>query len=291
MAKEVFDFNAFKELKLVDYKKQHAKTQIVKKAKAALVLIKYDLGSKKKQSLIIPFKKMDEAVLAYKELKSNKKIHLVKFTSLVKVIQGQKEVTLEIKKGGLAADVIQTELQELFDKVVMLGLNVTGTSDDADAEGAADAEDSAEVVSEASTDTDSEESSLKELNQSFQEAKQMYKQVGKVEANLKAKTMLATWNKIEDLMPQLQQFIASSDKKGQVETAEKINTAAKTIQNALKPSIDKIKAKQGEKSNTSLDSLTGGISGKAAQLLKDYQDEIASIDGLADKLKSISQIS
>ena len=66
MAKKTFDFKAFQELKYVDYKKQHAKTQIVKKAKAALILHKYDLGSKKKQTLIIPFTKMDLAVPAYK---------------------------------------------------------------------------------------------------------------------------------------------------------------------------------------------------------------------------------
>lgn len=292
MAKEEFDFQALQELKFNEYKKQYCKAAVIKKAKGGLVLVKYDLKARKKGCVFIPFNKPEQAKAAFKNLKDNK-IHLLKRTALVSVSHGKTEtggpeVTLNIIKGGLIADDVMLEAEGLFTETIQMALKVTGVSEDS---GENEAENEAETSSEASTDTqDTNESTLKELKEAFQEAKTLYKQVGKVEPNLKAKTMLATWTKLEDLMPQLETFISSSNQKEQVGIATKISEAAKTIQATLKPHIDKIRAKQGEKSNSNLDSLTGGISNKAAQLLKDYQDEIASIEGLADKLKSISQI-
>ena len=295
MAKELFDFKAFQALKYAEYKKQHAKTAVVKKAKAGLVFTKYNLGSKKKIAVFIPFLKWDEADKAYKALKKDKSIHLVKWTSLVKATQGKGEITLEIKKGGLTADVIVEELNELFDKTIKLKLNVTGTSEDA-SEIDTNTELEPETKTEPNNNTDdtleeeTELSTLGDLKSAFQEAKKIYDQVAKVDSSKKPKVILSAWNKIEELMPQLETFISSSDKDKQVEAAKKINEAAKTIQSKLQPHIDKIRAKQGEKSNSNLDTLTSGISNKAAQLLSKYKDQIESIEGLAEKLQNISQI-
>lgn len=292
-----FDFKLLQDTKPAQYLKDTIKTLGKGKSNAAIVMIKFvRTGKPQKVAIIEPMLKVVDAKDACATV-VKEKLHPKKFIACVELaydsekIDGYSNGAITLtpinSKGGLDGGKILKETEKFFKDDLQMKLTVVGFSEDSEENSEEEEED---AVSEASTDTDTDESSIKELRQSFNEAKQMYKQVGKVEANLKAKTMLATWNKVEDLMPQLQEFIASSDKKGQIETAEKISAAAKTIQDALKPSIDKIKAKQGEKSNTSLDSLTGGISGKAAQLLKDYQDEIASIDGLADKLKSISQI-
>lgn len=291
MANDLFDFEHLKGLKLSEYKKEFCKPAMIKAGKAGLVLMKYDIKARKKGAIYLSFKKLNLAKSAFEAIKADKSIHLIKRTALVNASYGKGEdgkslVTLNILKGGLTAEEIQLGAEELFTQTILMGLKVTGISEDAD---------QADQTAGAATDASADDSAIKGLRKDFQNAKQMYKEVGKVDAKLKAKTMLDTWNLLESLMPKLENFISSSDNTAQVETATKITEAAQTIKATLKPLIDKIKAKgkakpSSEKSNSNLDSLTSGISSKAAQLLKDYQDEISAIDGLAEKLKSISQI-
>lgn len=136
MAKEEFDFNALKELKFNDYKKEYCKPARIKKAKGGLVLVKFDLKAKKKGCVFLPFNKLEEAKVAFKALKDDKSIHLVKRTALVGVKNGKgengPEVTLEVLKGGLTADMIKSEADELFNNTIKMALNVTGVSEDDD---------------------------------------------------------------------------------------------------------------------------------------------------------------
>jgi hypothetical protein len=289
MAKEIFDFEKFSSLALKDYKREYAKAKVIKKAKAALIVNKYAFASNKtKHTLIIPFKKMDLAVLAYKAIKADKNIHKATWTSLVKVTHGKDtagkdEVTLEIKKGGLAGELIQTELQELFDKVVMLGLNVVGTSDHAVEEGSSE-----DSNNDGVSDTAIDESTIVELKQEFQAAQKLYKESKSLDKASKVEALKTVSEKFKALMPKLNNFLEYADQKPQLQTAAKIKENILKFQTALSGNS----TPSPEASNSNLDALTGSISTKAAQLLKTktYQDEIASIDGLADKLKSISQI-
>ncbi|CAA6825398.1 MAG: Unknown protein [uncultured Aureispira sp.] len=291
MANDLFDFEHLKGLKLSEYKKEFCKPAMIKAGKAGLVLMKYDIKARKKGAIYLSFKKLNLAKSAFEAIKADKSIHLIKRTALVNASYGKGEdgkslVTLNILKGGLTAEEIQLGAEELFTQTILMGLKVTGISEDAD---------QADQTADAATDASADDSTIKGLRKDFQNAKQMYKEVGKVDAKLKAKTMLDTWNLLENLMPKLENFISSSDNTAQVQTATKITEAAQTIKATLKPLIDKIKAKgkakpSSEKSNSNLDSLASGISSKAAQLLKDYQGEISAIDGLTENLKSISQI-
>jgi len=292
MANDAFDFEHLKGLKLSEYKKEFCKPAMLKAGKAGIVLMKYDIKARKKGAIYLSFKKLNLAKSAFEAIKADKSIHLIKRTALVNASHGKGEdgkslITLDIIKGGLTAEEIQLGAEELFTQTILMGLKVTGISADGD-----EANSETDTASDSATDTVTDNSTIKELRQAFQNAKQMYKEVGKVDAKLKAKTMLDTWNQLEALMPKLENFISSSDKAVQVQTATKITAAAQKIQANLKPLIDKIKAKANPEasSNSNLDTLTKGISDRATELLSTYSSEISKIKDLADKLKTLSQL-
>lgn len=300
--KDGFNFQELNEIKFPAYKKKYFKPMKVKNASAGILLINFKLGGGPKTCIFLPFKKMTVAKVEFERI-GKESIHPQKFISLVAVSYAKEggigEVTLTIspKAKKLSPDDIIAAATPLFEKHLdNTKLNVIGSTVDAN--------------NDTDTDTDTEEDTIKELRKEFQEAKNQSKQISKADPKTRVTLIEDTWNKLEVLMPKLAEFISNSEKEGQKQTATKITEAAKTIQATLKPHIEKIKAsgnkspevsdtKKTEKSNANLDTLTSGISKKAAQLLAKYQQEIADFDqssddlagdSLADKLKSISQI-
>lgn len=127
MAKEDFDFGELKELKYNEYVKTTCKLNKVEKAKGGLVVRKFDLSNKKKADLFIPFLKEKDAILAFKALKKDKTIHLVKNTALVSVFRKKKDITLTILQGGMTGDDVKLGVGSLFTNM-KLNLTVTGES-------------------------------------------------------------------------------------------------------------------------------------------------------------------
>lgn len=154
MAKEEFDFKALKESKFEAYKKTYCKPAALKKAKGGLVFIKFDLTGRKKGCVFLPFPKKDGAKSAYEKVKKDKSIHLLKHTALVeptygKADDGSPQMTLNILKGGLTADLIKAEGDELFNKTFKIQLKVTGASDDSgDVKGNENSDDTKEPTKE-----------------------------------------------------------------------------------------------------------------------------------------------
>lgn len=127
MAKEGFDFDALKGLAYNEYVKTTCKKNKVEKAKGGLVVRKFDLSNKKKANLFIPFLKQKDAILAFKALKKDKTIHLVKNTALVSVFRKKEDITLTILQGGMTADDVKSGVDSLFANINMK-LTVTGES-------------------------------------------------------------------------------------------------------------------------------------------------------------------
>jgi uncharacterized membrane protein YebE (DUF533 family) len=147
--KEEFDLGAIKELKFNQFKKENLKPSIIKKAKAAVIFSRLDLKGAKKSFIPICFNKPADAKKAFEAVKKGK-LHLLKRTALVSVSHGKgadggPEVTLDILKGGLAAETILSEGEELFMNTIKMGLKVTGVAEDVEetAETATDAGDAA----------------------------------------------------------------------------------------------------------------------------------------------------
>lgn len=146
MAKEEFDFNALQELNIPKYLKEYAKPAIVKKAKAAVCFVdlKMNKASKKTSFIIIPCKKMPEAVELFKQVKAEK-LHPLKKVALVNFSYDGKtnKVTVEPKKGGIANELLSTRGEEFFETNYQWGFELVGTEDNKEAS----------VASESAADT------------------------------------------------------------------------------------------------------------------------------------------
>jgi hypothetical protein len=298
MANEIFDFAGLKKLKLKEYKDTYCKPNFLKAGKAGLVLIKFDIKSRKKDAIYLSFKKPKLAKDAYEALKSDKNIHLAKHAALVsakcaKGEDGKLMISINIIKGGLSAEDINTNenIKVLFSDVIKMGLNVTGASDDiaedTNSDGTIDGEDG-----DRNEDGVIDESTIVELRQKFQKAQQLYKQSKSLDKSAKAEAINTVAKMFKELMPNLNNFIERSDQKAQLQTANKIKENIVKFQNALGGS-------DNTESNTptvDLDELTTNISDKATELLKSYQDAITTFDegntgeSLKAKLESISKI-
>ena len=129
-----FDFGAFSALKQVEYIKQHAKPAIVKKAKAGIVFTDFKLAGKKQACVFIPFKKVTDAMQAFKDIKALK-VHLLKKTALVgvehgKTLEGASSLRIEIKKGGLSSELIMEKGADFFLNKLQVQLEIEGNIDD-----------------------------------------------------------------------------------------------------------------------------------------------------------------
>jgi len=135
MAKKDFDFEGFKAKKKNQYLKDHCKAKDVKKSKGGIVMLDYKLAGKKTSCVFIPFKKLNEAQQAFKKIKKDKE-HKIKKTAFVGVTvkkgaDGQNEVTLEVKKGGISPDLLKSKGKDLFEKAVKMKLNILGAKEEA----------------------------------------------------------------------------------------------------------------------------------------------------------------
>lgn len=128
-----FDFNAFSALKQVEYLKQHAKPAIIKKAKAGIIFTDYKLAGKKQACVFIPFKKVTDAMQAFKDIKAFK-VHLLKKTALVgvehgKTTDGTPMISVEIKKGGISTDILMEKGADFFLKKLQVQLDIEVNED------------------------------------------------------------------------------------------------------------------------------------------------------------------
>jgi hypothetical protein len=284
-----FQYSDLKLVKELDYNKKVLKILGKGKITSALMINKFTRNGKAaKMPILIPFMKAPLAKKAYDEI-IKKSLHPKKLVALVDVTYDNVKtgdcsngtITLTYVKGGLNAGAIfSANIVKFFQAKLSMLLVVTGMS-----------EITPETEPETVSSSTENENTIEKLGQAFVEANVLSKQIKTAEDKLALINDLQ--NKLIVLMPKLEEFIFSTEIKKEKNQAKKIKKAAIQLQSNLEEAAAKIKAKNAKKteaSNSNLDALNGGISTKAAQLLKTYQDEIASIDGLADKLKSISQI-
>ena len=178
MATKDFDFKALGEKKLVEYKKEDCKPMMVKKAKAALIMIDFRLKGKKTPCVLIPFKKPADAQKAFKKLKKDK-VHILKKTGLCKISvgvgeDGKDEITVEIKQGGLSPEVLEQKGTDLFGGYLRMTLNVLGAVVEA-------------VGSDSEEHSDQDEDNAVKENIAKQEAKGDEKSTPKMTPERKAK--------------------------------------------------------------------------------------------------------
>lgn len=132
MATKAFDFEAFKALKISDYKSSYCKIADLKKATGALFLIEYSLETASVKCIMIPFKKYSDATKAYKQLKKDKEHSLDKVAlAAIQVDTEGKENKLkaELKAGNLKADKLLKKSKIFTTKLVKMNLEiVTGLS-------------------------------------------------------------------------------------------------------------------------------------------------------------------
>lgn len=148
MAKEEFDFKALQELKIPKYLKEYCKPAIVKKAKAAICFVdlKMNNASKKTSFIVVPFKKMPEAIVLFKRVKAEK-LHPLKKVVLVQFDYDGKanEVKVTPKKGGIANELLATRGQVFFETYFQWGFEVVGGLENA-ADEVATSEDAKEAA-------------------------------------------------------------------------------------------------------------------------------------------------
>lgn len=286
MADKKFDFEELKEMKFLAYTKKYCKPIKIKNAGGGILLRRFKQGGKK-VCIFLPFKKFNVAKVEFERIKKEG-IHEEKHISLVYVsfAKGETgpEVTLTIsaKAKKLSADDIIEAATPLFKNHIKMGLNVVGVSENTDIE----------TTSESSIDTVVRDSTITELREEFQEAQQLYKESKKLDETAKAEARNKVSLMFKVLMPKVKYFLENSDQKSELKTAERIKDNIDKFQNALGGS-----STTPEGPNKKLNVLTGGISRKATQLLKDFQSEIAAFDkenemgeSLLAKLESISKI-
>lgn len=111
--KNGFDFEALKALNLAKYLKAYCKPMQLKKAQSGILLTDYKLKGVKQSCVFIPFKKMKEAELLFKQIKSTKE-HELKKVALVYVNVTKTSIGFQVKKGGLTLEKIQLKATPFF---------------------------------------------------------------------------------------------------------------------------------------------------------------------------------
>ncbi|WCL82536.1 hypothetical protein PPO43_05415 [Saprospira sp. CCB-QB6] len=119
MSENTLSLELLPSLKKAEYEKLFKKLVLWKKAKAVIFLQDYRLAGKKNM-VAIPYKKAPEMILAFKGLKKDS-FHPIKKTaaasfSLEPTADGLL-AKVEIKKGGLGAELIQSKMAEAFAKM------------------------------------------------------------------------------------------------------------------------------------------------------------------------------
>lgn len=272
MGQDAFDFDELKGQKYTEYKKVTCKVNKVKKAKGGLVVRKFDLSNKKKADLFIPFMKAKDAMLAYKALKKDKKIHKVKDTALVSVACVKGEVTLDILQGGMDATAITDGISQLFADMT-LNLTVTGmpsTEEDGDN---SDTEETSETSTapETSTDEDDTKKEDKKTKRAAKRAK-MREGVAKLDSVKDKASKDKIEANIEKYETALAAVIAEAEADGKVDEDEQkeIDELTKAL-NDLKEEVakggDKKTRKLSKKERETIVSNMGKMDQKLQQIL------------------------
>lgn len=233
MAEQNFDFNELKELKIAQYKKTHLKPALFKKCKGAIIFVDYKLAGKKTPCVIVPFKKGAIAAKTFKDVKKNKE-HLLKKTGLAALefvtdTEGKTQVKIELKKGGLSAEILKTKAVKLFGEIKMsfevIGSAETGTSEQQN-------EDVEPTANDAGVSSAQEVvNSIKGMIKSVSDA--MKNQISPVVANIKGKKVTEDdKNIIDDVLATIEDL------------KEAFESAEDRIKQALQPHYDKIMAQQ-----------------------------------------------
>lgn len=130
MAAEQLCVSSLKDFKKNDYKKAFLKTASWKKADGVLILVDYKMEGKKTM-VAIPYKKRKEALDDYLLLKTQK-LHSTRKVAvgIFTLDEASATATIEIKKGGLEAGLLQEKAEAAF-AAISIAIRVTGVSDDA----------------------------------------------------------------------------------------------------------------------------------------------------------------
>jgi predicted nucleotidyltransferase component of viral defense system len=135
MAKEEFDVKELQELNIPKYMKQYCKPAALKKASAAICFtdLKMNKASKKAEFIIVPFKKMPEAINVFKKIKAEK-LHVLKKVTLISLdYDGKaKEMNAMQKKGGMGAEVLSTRAGAFFETNFQLKFKLSGAEETSD---------------------------------------------------------------------------------------------------------------------------------------------------------------
>lgn len=240
MANKEFDFKELGKCKLPVYKKKYCKPAMVKKAKAAIIMLDYKLAEKKVPCVLLTFKKVAEAALAFKELKKNKE-HLLKKTGLCKVeihkrADGQLVFKAEIKKGGINPQALKMKGTDLFDNTLKMKLKVMGGKEESKAE--QDTEND-----ETENESSKEEAAAKNAKKAKRSAKikKMRENVEKMDKASKTaprEKLTANVEKYETLLTKL---IEEADSDGEIDSEEQ------TQIDELTEALDLLKANLAKK--------------------------------------------
>lgn len=232
MAKEEFDLEAVKGMKFNQFKKENLKNAVVKKSNFAVIFSKLDLVGAKKSFIPYFFKKRADAKDAFEKIKGNKG-HLVKRMAFVSVTHGAgddgAEMTLDIIKGGLAADTIISEGQELFTNTLKMGLKVVGAS---------------ESNSETAETSSDEKTDDKDTKKEERQAKRAEKKAKRAEKREQMKAGIDKMDGVKDKAPKeklnaniekyeaaLATLVAEAEADGEIDQEEE--TAIAELTNAL----------------------------------------------------------
>ncbi len=287
MADKEFDFNELKELKIAQYKKTHLKPAIFKKCKGAIIFVDYKMAGKKTPCVIVPFKKENIAAKTFKSVKKNKE-HILKKTAFASLEfgatpDGKTLVTIELKKGGLGAEMLTAKAAKLFGEIKM-EYKVVGLPE---------GEEGAATDDNSGTETADPAAAKKQALQLVALFKAFAKgEWAAVKENPKsAKVIMAADKKGQAISARISKWLAentdNSDLTMEFEAVSAQADKLTALLGQIKATVDKIKKAQGEKSNVDLDTISVDITGKVADLMSSFAKEIESIDGLKAALDAI----
>jgi hypothetical protein len=246
MAAKDFDFKELGELKLVEYKKEHCKPALVKKAKAAIIMLDYRLQGKKIPCVMVTFKKPAEAAKAFKQLKAEK-AHILKKTGFCKVTvtkgaDGKQEITIDIKKGGITPESLKSKGEDLFGGHLKMKLNVIGGTEGA-AEVVADTADKAADTPQDPTDTGKDgakEANAEKVAQRTAKVNKMKENVGKMGKAIGSAPKEKLNANIQKYQEALGKLVIEAEKDGEVDAKEQANIDdLSSLLEELKTNIEK----------------------------------------------------
>lgn len=202
--------------------------------------------------------------------------------------------TMEVKNVFKAIPIVKKEIGQ--DYTIIKGEMASGE----DAEEVSD-ETTETSTGDNTTDTPTNESSSAPSEESssapvdgqaigaeFTQIQNGYKQIESLKGAEKAKMILTVYKKLELFMPKLAEYTAQATGKAQ-EQANQMTSLAQNYYNKLKGVASQLDQRQSEKSTQQMEALYATIGDTIGKLLSNGEDQLQSIDGLLDALKSLSK--